>query len=221
MTPLGQSQATALGQSDFMRTTQFWRCYTSDLGRAMDSTRILLLQLLLHPEWTNVVVDKRLRELAKGVMEGLPKDTHYNDAWKQFMDRHGEDINTPPHLESEPVAALRLQRWLVDVVRDAVLDTTRTPKNILAMSHSGSIRTLVNALVPEPLPDTAKEPLFIPNMSVTIIEMIIHNAACKVWCQGKAKNILPNEKELWDVKLIKLGWCPHLEEFDNGQGDSI
>ena len=201
-----------------MQSTQFWRSYTSDLGRTMDSTRILLLH---RPEWTNVIVEKRLRELSKGVREGLPKNTQYNEAWKSFKERHEMDTKTPPFLESEPVAALRLQCWLIDVVRDAVLDTTQTHKNILAMSHSGSIRTLVNGLVPDPLPNTTKEPLLIPNMSVTIIELTILNPASEVWHQEQANKNLPNIEELCNVKLIALGWCPHHEEFNNCQGDSV
>ena len=221
LTALGQSQAVALGQTALVQHTPFWRIYTSDLGRTMDSTR-LLLKHYQDNVLVSVIVDKRLREVAKGAREGLPKATSYIDALRIFHEQHGpnNDLNKePPLLESEQDVERRLQNWLLDIVRDAVKDinTTIFPLlNVLAISHSGCIRTLVKFLVPESIPSPSDndnaEPLNVPNMSVTIIDLNVvlstktPNLGSELDNQGSS-----DIKDLWDAKLLKLCWCPHLE----------
>lgn len=202
LTTLGMAQATALGQSDFIKSTPFWRTYTSDLGRTVESLR--LLQLPLDQE---VLVEPRLRELAKGAREGLPKHTTYDEALRMRGGRNGNGDNEPPPLlESEQAALGRLHSWLEDVVLDAIHDFTAPGSdvcNVLAMSHSGCIRTLVGAIQDE------TPPVLIPNVSVTIIELLVESAA------GNEDDGTCNFSAMWrDAKLAKRCWCPHLEELE-------
>jgi broad specificity phosphatase PhoE len=184
-----------LGQTDYILNTPFFRIYSSDLGRTMETTRLLRLDGTVAP-----LVDKRLRELAKGAREGFPKDTTYTDAVKL---RDGKHI---PRLESNGEATRRLLHWVVDVVRCATVNRPLSNNDVLAISHSGSIRTLLHALVPHSIPEGS---LTIPNLSVTIIELVVRETAYHEISQYQYS---PKVTDLWDAKLLKLCWCPHLEE---------
>ena len=200
LTAAGMAQATALGQSDFIKSTPFWRTYTSDLGRTVESIRLLQL-----PLDRDVIVEPRLRELAKGAREGLPKHTTYDEALRIHGGRNASsDHEPPPLLESEQAALGRLHSWLEDVVLDAIHDFRGSDVcNVLAMSHSGCIRTLVGAIQDE------TPPVLIPNASVTIIELLVDSAA------GNEDDGTCNFSAMWrDAKLAKRCWCPHLEELE-------
>jgi broad specificity phosphatase PhoE len=70
------------------------------------------------------------------------------------------------------------------------------------MSHSGCIRTLVGAIQEE------TPPLFVPNVSVTIIEFLLVQS-------DDETGLVCNISEIWQsAKVLKRCWCPHLEELE-------
>ena len=207
---LGQS-------SQWDSVAKFWRMYSSDLPRTRQTTQILLQSLLLQrgtsesitsictdPHLINnnqnaadsndspvllqgVFFDSRLRELAKGARQGLPKRLTYGEALqvRQQQIESGEmDADAPiPLLETEDDAWNRIVEWLEEVVSDALVVTTQRGKDeemdVLVIAHSGLLRVFLHRLLPpERLrshADATYDPVdgkfAIPNASLTILTL--------------------------------------------------
>ena len=134
-----------------------------------------------------VFFDSRLRELAKGARQGLPKRLTYGEALqvRQQQIESGEmDADAPiPLLETEDDAWNRIVEWLEEVVSDALVATTQQGKDeavdVLVIAHSGLLRVFLHRLLPpERLrshPDATYDPVdgkfAIPNASLTILTL--------------------------------------------------
>ncbi|EED88436.1 phosphoglycerate mutase, partial [Thalassiosira pseudonana CCMP1335] len=90
LTENGLQVAQLASQSDDIngngRKLQYWRMYCSDLDRAHRTARIVLG---LEDD-INLVVDARLRELAKGAREGFLKSLTYEEAMELRHKNGGE-----------------------------------------------------------------------------------------------------------------------------------
>jgi broad specificity phosphatase PhoE len=208
LTDLGIRQAALLGTA--IETISFDRLVVSDMERARHTARVML------PSGT-FELEPRLREMAKGAREGLPKAMTYKDALKA---RRG-DI---PPLEGDNDVWNRVSEWLNDAMLEAVGkqriptdDCSTVIYSVLVVTHSGIIRTICSRLVPGQLPasvDTSemgndgstKRHLVVPNTSVTILDLLLRDNNCQL-------EDLPHPKNMGGVlqsKLKLLTWCEHI-----------
>ena len=198
-----------------MNPARFWRIYSSDLPRAEQTTQILLESLWSRtnrPHNNNnnaeddantilassdsgdlskiveqVRFDARLRELAKGVRQGLPKDLSYDEAAliRQHKISTGEWPAGPvPMLETEEDGWNRAVDWLNELISDALHQNRDVGENgrdlnVLVVSHSGLLRCLFRRLIGarrlQAHPDATYDPIdgrfAVPNTSLTILTL--------------------------------------------------
>ncbi|OEU11045.1 phosphoglycerate mutase-like protein [Fragilariopsis cylindrus CCMP1102] len=210
LTEQGMAQALALGETWTKKQRNrtlpnFWRVYSSDYARTQQTAALILRGGATYDEESNfrsaftatIVPDNRLIERAKGVKEGRPKSLPYDDALQLHYQEHGKQTTTLPLLETELDVWTRTQNWINEVMLEAYHIHTGTSSyaihnrrdlddvyDILAVSHSATIRTIVNRLVGDQLPTTivrgsgGKEGsetgmLKVPNTSMTIIDIAV------------------------------------------------
>jgi broad specificity phosphatase PhoE len=185
----GQEQATALGESQMIKSTIFWRKYCSDLGRTQETAKLILADDSNTSDW---ILDVRIREIAKGARQEYPKSWQYERAMLERQ-RVGKEL---PLLETSEDAWRRISDFLASVLEDAnvefagkndatvaaVASSSPVTVNVLVVSHAGALRTLLQRMAPQANPalhhqDDPRQPpddqkrLQIPNTSVTILEV--------------------------------------------------
>jgi broad specificity phosphatase PhoE len=215
----------------------FWRKYTSDLGRAKRTT-LLILGEELSLEEHGVRSEPLLREAAKGAREGLPKSMAYEEAEAVFRSEHGP-TEPLPLLETEDEVMSRVQKWIFQVVRDAIQEArlecsessannneAKNPQQVFSVfvvSHSGTLRATIGRLVRDQLPasidftpvgrDGAKKgSLVVPNTSVTIIDILPDNVEDEVWDSERQSQVPKNMAFLWRAKLKTLTYTKHYQD---------
>lgn len=205
LTNLGIQQAKAAHQTFGKKHNQFWKIFSSDLGRCVRTSN-LILGLEDNDNGKNKEgksffnLDKRLRERGKGVREGQSIHLTYEEAMQSFQERNRkrcdgngngeivENISLLPLLENENQVMDRVNDWIEENIRDAYSHYCNEggvgiPYDVLAISHSGTLRILIENLVGKQLPHDVERDkvgkegsqggggrLMIPNTSKTIIE---------------------------------------------------
>jgi len=206
---LGKTLTRKTSKQQRRSLPNFWRVYSSDYARTQQTAALILRGGATYDEESNfraaftatIVPDNRLKERAKGVKEGRPKSVPYEEALQLHYREHG-GTSSPnnattiklPLLETELDVWTRIQNWINEAVMDAheihtgkssyARHNRREVYDILAVSHSATIRTTVNRLVGEQLPTTivrgsgGKEGsetgmLKVPNTSMTIIDIAV------------------------------------------------
>lgn len=214
----------------------FWRRYTSDLGRAIQTTNLILGEDD-SLEDLGVKLEPLLREVAKGAREMYPKAMTYEEAMERFRNKHGP--NEPfPLLESEDEVMTRVYKWMFQVVRDAIREyrleyqaswndasDSFRPRvyPVFAVSHSATLRAAIGRLVRDQLPTTidftpvgrdGAQPraLKVPNTSVTIIDIVPHNTDDELWDPERESQVPDNPSFLWDAKLNTLTSTKHYQD---------
>lgn len=212
---------------------KYWRYYCSDLRRAHRTARIVLgledgdgNDIVDGGESIDLVVDPRLRELAKGAREGYPKKLRMEEAMELRRREAPDDgaILRIPKLESIDDAWNRAKDWIDSLVEDASdeyysqerdgegscdeangSDASSTPKvyDVFALSHSAMIRTMIHRMVddelPRPYATTGEGSLLIPNLSRTIIDVRPHG-----------KELDADRRREWTPSLFRLTDVSHL-----------
>lgn len=152
---------------------RYWRVYSSDLHRAKDTAELIGSNYRAHESSYEILVDKRLRERAKGAREGRSERLSIEDALK-FHIKEEKAANRPlclPLLESEDEVFRRLADFIESVVQDAfeeqrmIVEKTSLSSggiietlspfelkhsnvfHVLVVSHSGAIRILLNSIL--------------------------------------------------------------------------
>jgi broad specificity phosphatase PhoE len=131
----------------------------------------------------NLIVEPRLRELAKGAREGYPKSLSYEEAVARRIqeadDGSSSDDIAIPLLESIDDAWERAKDWIDSLVKDASIEyescndanssdgTKEKVYNVFGLSHSALIRTMIH----KNYSLTKEGSLRIPNLSRTIIDV--------------------------------------------------
>jgi broad specificity phosphatase PhoE len=203
LTNLGIQQARAAHRS-FGNYKNFFKIYSSDLVRCIRTSNLIFgledsgshgHEALRDDKNEPIyILDKRLRERAKGVREGRSKHLTYDEAMELYKKeqiegkRVDEEIESQtPLLENEEQVLERVQDWLQENIRIAHLHFQSSNAedgvyDVLAISHSGTLRILIEKLVGKQLPpnaqrekvgnegDARKDRLGIPNTSKTVIE---------------------------------------------------
>lgn len=203
LTPRGIDQALLAGLA--LDHVPFWKVVTSDLTRARDTTN----HIMGHRD-DPIHEDPSLREVAKGAREGRAIGITYEQALalhKAEETSRGETIPIPL-LESHEQVWDRLQMFL-DKTMEEARHADFPPSsvvNVLAVTHSGTIRILLDQLASDSLPwkalksrgmDTGK---MIQNTSVTLIELDAHKATPTQWLVRQCD--LPNASHLESLALM-------------------
>lgn len=224
LTENGVSVARLAAASDLINGSRlkYWRHYCSDLGRGHRTAKIVLgiekesenNSIESEASDINLIVDSRLRELAKGPREGYSKKYTHEEAIELRRREAGVTYNdiSVPKLESLDDAYARVVDWIDSIIEEASEDyeTCRSegeediePKvyDVFALSHSALIRTIIHKMVDNELPvdfDKTKEgSLRIPNLSRTIID------------------IQPYKSKQWTPSLNRLTDISHLNDVAN------
>ena len=203
----GDSPLTDDGLALAIRVSQsvtggFWRYYCSDLKRAHRSAKLVLGMEDVEGNELNskvdLIVDARLREVAKGAREGLPKSFSLEEALAAKK-KSGSMI---PKLETLDEAFRRVEEWISSLIEYAstcdVHETEdRKVYDVFVMTHSALIRTMIQKMVGTELPDnytrTREGSLSIPNLSTTIIDILPFDAR--------------RQGIRWKARLVKLTEC--------------
>jgi broad specificity phosphatase PhoE len=211
-------QAETLGRSDLFRENcSFWRMYSSDLARAEDTARIILRSAAVDA--TELRLDTRLRELAKGARQGYPKTLSYNQAVQNRQEQG--HIGPIPKLESEEDGWLRVASWLDEVLTDAVAEDDMRNRgqlcgkksyNVLVVAHAGLLRVFLKKMLGKerlnghPCATHDADGRFrVPNTSVTILD--IYAEAHKQSTLSKFEG--PTGKS---VNIVQLTRTTHLDD---------
>lgn len=228
LTENGLQVARLASQSDDIngngRKLQYWRMYCSDLDRAHRTARIVLgledVNGEVIAEDINLVVDARLRELAKGAREGFLKSLTYEEAM-ELRHKNGGELDVPL-LESFDDAWARAKDWIDTLVKDAAdeyynndrvecnadtdTDYEAIVYDVFALSHSALIRTMVHKMIDSQLPSdfatTREGSLLVPNLSRTVIDVHPHLEGVSASKDGF--------RPRWTPKLISLTDVSHL-----------
>lgn len=217
----GKMQAVEASKNWSQSEKKYWKSYSSDLSRAYE-TALLVLGNKNEGDFV-VHKDYRLREVAKGAREGRDIELSYEEALSMYEQEKMNYINSSdddnansfpeiPLLETHEDVWARFSEWLQDTVDDVILhikeekdnsnniDPSKMEENIvniLAASHSGTIRIVIEELLSaNELPDVLKDKngkiiqkpatnisknsnrwrhtnMWIPNCSFTVIDIII------------------------------------------------
>ena len=169
---------------DMSTTKSFWRIYTSDLERAIETCSLVLEGYRTAAGTSNIFHDKRLRELGKGAREGFPKHFRYEEA-VEARQRLGTSENIPLN-ETEADGWRRFHSWLSDLVNEIHNDGSNLcTYNVLVVSHAGLLREAFIRLLGQervqsfPHDDRSPKRLIVPNTSVTILDVHIVSPVTK------------------------------------------
>ncbi len=208
-----------------------------------------------------LTLDVRLRERAKGVREGMSKKLTYEQAMEIYTRKNCNTFNNTfeanmPLLESEEEVLRRTTDWMQDILGDAhahahahapcyddqdILneEAQRQQYDILAVTHSGFLRILIENLVGTQLPKDVKREeststcspnattsstykssetlgrLIVPNTSKTIIAFHLLANENDVGDEDvtiiSTKHHETGQKIYWRVELVDLLNITHLE----------
>lgn len=182
----------ALAANDYYKNygEKFWKIYASDLPRCQMTCSLIVNGVPYQDGKENhhnykykVIYDERLRERAKGCREGLDKKLSYEEA-RQVRIAKCKEFNreyVEPKHESEEDVLIRFKEWLNAVLHQASqleVSSTRNENegiDVLAVSHSGTIRIILQQIVGSLIPTDAKVnewdgKLTVPNTSISILE---------------------------------------------------
>ena len=168
LTENGVAIARLAATSDMIngKGLQYYRHYCSDLGRAHRTARIILGlerddgdgntafddnddEASSSEDSINLIVDSRLRELAKGAREGYLKSHSYEEALAKRRVEAAAGVTTSsssdteidiPKLESLNDAYERVKNWIDSIIEDVSKDYYAT-KNIKHHNDQGDIST--------------------------------------------------------------------------------
>jgi broad specificity phosphatase PhoE len=129
--------AQAQTAKEKLASIDFSKCIVSDLKRAQLTAKIIC------EERTKIITDSRIRELFCGDWEGKTNEEikqSGDDIEKYFTD----PLNHPPR-NGETIQQLFVRA--TSVLNELLADTTLKEKNVLLVSHGGTIRTILSWVV--------------------------------------------------------------------------
>jgi broad specificity phosphatase PhoE len=141
LTKLGEEQANAL-MIHLIRhpIPGSLMAFASDMPRAIMTAQAIANGLGIHPE--QIIQDPRLREIARGDWDGLPRDVTYHAAVWDEMDALDMD-HRAPNGESMSDVAARMRLWLFDLNRFIEQDDVTT---FVAITHGMAIKSLLQRI---------------------------------------------------------------------------
>jgi probable phosphoglycerate mutase len=152
----GQTQARALGER--FRDATFDACYTSDLGRAVHTSK-----LIADPSAMDFEIDERLRERGLGIMQGLTTTEMLDqcpDVYESFRN------NGPDYLIPEGESFRQFNERCVNAIED--FSIRHSGKSILVVTHGGVLGAIFRHVIGLSLDSPRRYALL--NCSVNVIE---------------------------------------------------
>mmetsp|Transcript_32771 Transcript_32771/g.86658 ORF Transcript_32771/g.86658 Transcript_32771/m.86658 type:complete len:243 (-) Transcript_32771:744-1472(-) len=152
LTPLGESQATTGGKAWSSR--RWWRVYSSDLPRAIQTTEFILAEAEDRDGLPGHVTDALLRECAAGARQGMRIGMKEKEA-KQEWAKQGLE---PPPRETVADMATRGQAFVERVAKElrdsegggqggsSRNEAGEARKELLVVSHGGFIKVFLCAV---------------------------------------------------------------------------
>ena len=156
LTPHGEAQAKALGER--LKGGTFDACYTSDLGRAVHTSRLIGAPSALHFE-----TDERLRERDLGVIQGLTTSEMLDqcpDVYDSFRN------NGPDYLVPEGESFRQFSKRCVSAIED--FSDRHVGHSLLVVTHGGVLGSIFRHVVGLSLDAPRRYALL--NCSVNVIE---------------------------------------------------
>lgn len=153
----GWAQARALAST--LKGREIGAIYSSDLPRAFETATVIGSAVGLVPH-----TDMRLREFNLGVFQGLTREQieeRFPEEWQNFRTDYWNYVVHQG--ESRRALQLRVQQAF------EAISAQSAAKEVVLVSHGGSIRMLLLALFPS---DAAVADVHIENTSVTTLERI-------------------------------------------------
>lgn len=141
-------------------------CYTSPLGRAKETAR-----LVLEGRDVPVIVDARLTEIGFGSWEGICCGKGQNDLPKAFLDNFYKNPFSPGMVMPEDGETFEtLRKRTMDFIRDLTANPALQEKNVLLSCHGCSSRALLGLMSGTPLEEDFWRGTVPPNCSVSIVD---------------------------------------------------
>ncbi|HLT18904.1 MAG TPA: histidine phosphatase family protein [Thermomicrobiales bacterium] len=165
LTDRGVEQAAQTGRA-LAEIVRFDRIYASDLQRAMQTARAVG-----EAQGAEVRADPRLRELHYGVLQGVA----YTD-FRTVLEEHGLEADWGPGVFSQSGIAAPGGESLDDLVArlDAFIEHVSRndgeAKDVAAVAHGGSLRTIMTILLGLPPLDRGK--FAMSNCGVTQLALV-------------------------------------------------
>jgi len=245
LTALGIQQAKAANGK--FGQESYWRMFSSDLKRCILTAKLIVLGMndddaAAAEDVENndtIVLDERLRERAKGVREGQSKHLTYDEAMELYQEqkrKEGVDFSERdlPLLENEEEVMQRVQDWIEEVLGEAYDHHCKVGGHgnydILAITHSGTLRIVLEKLVGKQLPHDVKREdrdkdgvqvgrLVIPNTSKSILEFTMSASSCASTDDNTCALVtttcsVDGKDDKWSVKLVELTNVSHIEGIE-------
>ncbi|MBC8348524.1 MAG: histidine phosphatase family protein [Verrucomicrobia bacterium] len=152
----GQTQARALGER--FRDATFDACYTSDLGRAVHTSK-----LIADPSAMDFEIDERLRERGLGIMQGFTTAEMLDqcpDVYESFRN------NGPDYLIPEGESFRQFNERCVNAIEE--FSIRHSGKSILVVTHGGVLGAIFRHVIGLSLDSPRRYALL--NCSVNVIE---------------------------------------------------
>ena len=210
-----------------MKETPFDRYYTSDLPRAVQTAQIVLNEARCDDNdavTSSLVLDNRLREIAKGAREGFSKSVTYEEAL-QLRRISDPGDSSLPLCETEVEAWQRMYSLICGWVEEAVAEQSHSSnaqpcRHVFCMSHSGILRVFLRRLIGDERlhshPNARFDPtglFYIPNTSATILDVGLQSKSVTDDSSTAQHSIQEQQKRSdhnLDVDIIELTWADHL-----------
>lgn len=174
--PLNFTGITQAGEVSMeLRHKHFDVCYCSPLNRAKSTAK----KILMHHRNTEIIYDDRLMELSKGLLEGQ----HVNS--EKMLKKEDSKILRKYKIESKDEFFDRVKSFIDEV------EKKHSGKNILIVSHSGTIKMLMFYFNPPAKP-----------ISDAYYDIRIKN------CKPYTPNLPTSE-----VKNMKIGFFPMVADI--------
>lgn len=170
---------TEKGERDIVRSAiglekvKFSQIYSSDIGRAMQTAKIILEHNAYTDTNATIQAMREFREEFFGSLEGLDGPSAIKNMQKYVLDHQ---MTFPPSIENrmnifhqiDPLHEAETFNEFWKRVEGGIIQVVRahreTNENILIVSHGMAIYTIVRELIASSIPDT-----FLDNGSVTIV----------------------------------------------------
>lgn len=156
LTAHGEAQAKALGER--FRKAKFDSCYTSDLGRAVHTSRLIGAPSALYFE-----TDERLRERDLGIMQGLTREEmleQCSDIYESFRNKG------PDYLIPKGESFRQFSKRCVSAIED--FSDRHVGQSLLIVTHGGVLGAIFRHVIGLSLDSPRRYALL--NCSVNVIE---------------------------------------------------
>ena len=169
--------------SNYIKDINFSKVYTSPLGRAKQTAKIVFKNI-------EIIEDKRISEMNFGVFEGMKKDDidlHYHDLYDNLWNHPEQFTKCPNGGET----FLDVKKRIVDFLEE--MKQYDENENVFIVTHGMYFVCLLGYILgyePKDFPKINRQ--IVRGCSITVVE--INNEEMTVLCLGDDSFLIPEEK---------------------------